>query len=104
MSRKPIVNLAASVHRRLLNEARSSGRPFNEVLQHYAMGRFMSRLSRSRHADRFVLKGGLLMVALVREGPRDRKRPEYGNLAVGIPSFAIFAVATNIATHKAAVT
>jgi predicted nucleotidyltransferase component of viral defense system len=63
LSRKPIVNLAASVHRRLLNEARASGRPFNEVLQHYAMGRFIARLARSRHADRFVLKGGLLMDA-----------------------------------------
>ena len=63
MSRKPIVNLAASVHRRLLNEARASGHPFNELLQYYAMRRFMARLSRSQHAERFVLKGGLLMDA-----------------------------------------
>ena len=63
MSRRPIVNLAASIHRRLLNEARNTGRPFNELLQHYAMGRFMERLARSQHAKWFVLKGGLLMDA-----------------------------------------
>jgi len=51
------------MHRRLLNEARSTGRPFNELLQYYAMRRFMARLARSRFADRFVLKGGLLMDA-----------------------------------------
>lgn len=63
MKRKPIINLAASVHRRILNEARASGRPFNELLQHYAMRRFMARLSRSQHAEQFILKGGLLMDA-----------------------------------------
>jgi len=63
VSRRPVVNLAASIHRRLLNEARSTGRPFNELLQYYAMGRFMARLVQSRHADRLVLKGGLLMDA-----------------------------------------
>jgi hypothetical protein len=63
VSRRPVVNLAASVHRRLLNEARASGRPFNELLQHFAMRRFIARLARSQHAERFVLKGGLLMDA-----------------------------------------
>jgi predicted nucleotidyltransferase component of viral defense system len=63
VSRRPVVNLAASIHRRLLNEARGSSRPFNELLQYYAMRQFMARLARSRHADRFVLKGGLLMDA-----------------------------------------
>ena len=42
----------------LLHQARLSSLPFNELLQHYAMGRFMARLARSHHADRFVLKGG----------------------------------------------
>lgn len=54
-------NLAASVHQRLLNEAKRSGRPFNELLQYFAMERFLYRLSRSPHAQRFVLKGGLMM-------------------------------------------
>src|SRR5690625_5760762 len=54
-------NLSASVRQRLLNRARAEGRPFNELLQYYAMERFLYRLSRSRFAGRFVLKGALLL-------------------------------------------
>lgn len=54
-------NLSASVHQRLLNRARCDGRPFNELLQYYAMERFLYRLVRSAHSDRFVLKGALML-------------------------------------------
>ena len=54
-------NLPASVHARLLNHARSTARPFQEVFQYYAMERFLYRLSRSRHEQSFVLKGALMM-------------------------------------------
>lgn len=54
-------NVAASVRQRLLNRARSDKRPFNELLQYYAMERFLYRLSRSDHADRFILKGALML-------------------------------------------
>ena len=47
-------NIAASVHQRLLNKAKDSGRPFNEVLQYFAIERFMYRLSKSPSAERFV--------------------------------------------------
>ncbi len=53
-------DVAASVRRRLLNHAKATSRPFNELLQHYAMERFLHRLSISTHADRFILKGALL--------------------------------------------
>lgn len=53
-------NLAASVHQRLLNVARETGRPFNEVLQYFAMERLLYRLSCSPYRDSFVLKGALL--------------------------------------------
>ncbi len=62
MTKRPLKNVAASVHRRLLNKARETGRPFNELLQYYAMERFLYRLSRSPHADKFVLKGALMLV------------------------------------------
>jgi hypothetical protein len=58
---REIQNVAASVRQRLLNLARSSNRPFNEVLQHFAMERFLRRLAASEHAERFVLKGALMM-------------------------------------------
>jgi len=56
-----IKNLAASVRQRLLNRAKTDQRPFNELLQYYAMERFLYRLSRSAHRERFVLKGALML-------------------------------------------
>lgn len=61
MSKRTVKNTAASARQRLLNLARSSKRPFNEVVQHYALERWLYRLSRSEHAERFVLKGALLL-------------------------------------------
>jgi len=54
-------NVSASVRQRLLNRAHHDGRPFNELLQYDAMERFLYRLSRSAHADRFILKGALML-------------------------------------------
>jgi len=54
-------NIPASVRQRLLNRAKSDRRPFNELLQYYAMERFLYRLSHSAHADRFILKGALML-------------------------------------------
>ncbi len=63
MSRKTPGNIAASVRQRLLNKARGDQRPFNELLQYYAMERFLYRLSKSPHANRFILKGALMLRA-----------------------------------------
>lgn len=65
-----IKNTAASVHQRLLNKAKESSRPFNELLQHFAIERFIYRLSKSPHADRFILKGALMFSAW--SGPASR--------------------------------
>lgn len=54
-------NMAASVHQRLLNEARRTGRPFNELLQYFAMERFLYRLSVSPQAPKFLLKGAMML-------------------------------------------
>ncbi len=56
-------NLPASVRQRLANKAQETGRPFQELLQYFAMERFLYRLSRSPHADKFVLKGALMFTA-----------------------------------------
>lgn len=56
-------NIAASVRQRLLNKAKRTDRPFDELLQYYAMERFLYRLSRSEHRDKFVLKGALMFIA-----------------------------------------
>ncbi len=52
---------AASVHARLLNGARESGEEFQRVLVRYAIERFLYRLSKSIHAESFVLKGATLL-------------------------------------------
>jgi hypothetical protein len=63
MTERKIKNLPASIRQRLLQVAQASERPFQEVLQYYAMERFLYRLSVSKHADKFVLKGALMLTA-----------------------------------------
>ncbi len=58
-----VKNMGASVRQRLLNYAKANNRPFAEVLQYYAMERFLYRLSVSPHAGKFLLKGALLLTA-----------------------------------------
>lgn len=54
-------NLGASVRARLLNYARERDQQFNLVLIRFALERLLYRLSQSAHADRFVLKGAMLL-------------------------------------------
>lgn len=54
-------NLPASIHQKLLNLARSENRPLNELLQYYAIERFLYRLGKSRHHQNFILKGGQML-------------------------------------------
>lgn len=67
---KNLTNIAASVHQRLLNKAKESFRPFNELLQYFAIERFIYRLSQSPHAGHFILKGALMLSAWF--GPASR--------------------------------
>jgi len=63
VTERALKDVAASFHRRLLNRARDTNRPFNEFLQYFAMERFLYRLSRSPHSSKFVLKGALMLSA-----------------------------------------
>ena len=63
MTKPGTKNVGASVRQRLLNKARETGRPFSELLQYFAMERFLYRLSKSQFADKFVLKGALMLTA-----------------------------------------
>jgi hypothetical protein len=53
--------LVQSIQDRLRNEARHRHRPFAELLELYAIERFLHRLGTSHHHDTFVLKGALLL-------------------------------------------
>lgn len=64
MTSRKTKNIEASVRARLLNLARKTGRPFEELLVLYGLERFLFRLSRSVHRDSFILKGGLLLIGM----------------------------------------
>jgi predicted nucleotidyltransferase component of viral defense system len=67
---KPPTNIAASVRARLLNLARQSNQPFDGLLTRFAHERLLYRLSRSPHAERFVLKGATLLTTWLPETAR----------------------------------
>ena len=62
MSVKNVTNVAASVTARIKNWANANARSFQHALTRYATERFFARLEASDFADRFVLKGGNLLV------------------------------------------
>lgn len=76
---KRVKDVAASVRQKLANLAKESKRPFAELLQYYAMERFLYRLSQSEYKDRLVLKGALMFV--VWGTPRSRATKDIDLLA-----------------------
>jgi predicted nucleotidyltransferase component of viral defense system len=77
----PVKNVAASVRQRLLDLARRSGEDYNALLVRYASERLLYRLTRSPHADRFVLKGAWLFYVweMPRRATRDVDFLGYGD-------------------------
>lgn len=53
-------NLAASVRQRLANLSQQRGEEFQFILSEYAIERLLYRIGRSKHSERFVLKGAKL--------------------------------------------
>ncbi len=79
-----VKNVGASVRARLLQISREKGQNFDLVLTHYAIERLLYRLAQSRHADRFVLKGAMLLMTWFDEpfrGTRDLDLLGYGDSA-----------------------
>jgi hypothetical protein len=84
MTSEPKRNLPASVRQRLLTLSERRKQPFDLVLVRYGIERLLYRLSRSTHAEKFLLKGAMLFaiwsdgthrptrdVDLLGFGPRD---------------------------------
>jgi predicted nucleotidyltransferase component of viral defense system len=61
MSEKEVKNTVASVLGRLRKTAKESGATFQQILQQYAIERFLYRISKSKHAQSVILKGALLL-------------------------------------------
>jgi predicted nucleotidyltransferase component of viral defense system len=66
----PKKNIAASNRAKLLNLSRKSEESFQELVQYFAMSRFLYRLSVSQYSNRFILKGAMLLHALKIEHAR----------------------------------
>ena len=64
MTGKEIKNVTVSVLAKLRNASKSSRAPFQQVLQLYAIERFLYRISKSRHAQGVILKGALLLMTI----------------------------------------
>lgn len=60
---KEIRNVGASVRARLQNLSRETGQSFELVLTRYALERLLYRVSTSAYAERFVLKGAMLLTS-----------------------------------------
>lgn len=76
--------MATSVKQRLLNYSRDRGEVFNLVLVRFAVERLLYRLTRSPHADAFVLKGAMLFAAWT--GKPHRPTQDVDLLGFGEPS------------------
>lgn len=54
-------DLSSSIHQRLLNIARTENRPMNELLQYFAIERFLFRLAQTEYNEKFLLKGAQML-------------------------------------------
>lgn len=63
--REPVRNMGASVRARLLGIAKERNQPFDLLLTRYALERLLYRLGTTKHRERFVLKGAMLMTAWI---------------------------------------
>lgn len=74
-----VKNKAASVRAKLMNIARAEKIDFDFLLLRYFQERFLYRLAISEFSDRFILKGGLLLICL--KMPRSRPTKDIDFLA-----------------------
>ena len=82
MSTGRIKHLPISIRQRLQNLRDKTGEDYQLLLTTYALERLLYRLSQSEYADRFVLKGAMLFVALTGKPhrvTRDLDLLGYGN-------------------------
>jgi predicted nucleotidyltransferase component of viral defense system len=79
---REVKNKAASIRAKLMNIARAEKIDFDFLLLRYFQERFLYRLAISEFSDRFILKGGLLLICL--KMPRSRPTKDIDFLAENI--------------------
>lgn len=90
MTKEP-TNLPASIRQKLLNYSREHREDFMLTLTHFAVERLLYRLSRSRHANRFILKGAMLFAVWTDQPYRPTRDVDF--LGTGDPSAEALAAA-----------
>lgn len=63
MKDRELKNIPASIHARLLNEAKARGESFDQVRQYFAIERFLYRLSKTEWGERLIVKGAIMLRA-----------------------------------------
>ncbi len=86
--KKPAANLGASVRQRLLNLAKARGEDFDLMLTRFALERLIYRLSRSEYADRFTLKGAMLVAVWIPDAFRATRDLDLLGRGDASPAFA----------------
>ena len=81
---KEIKNIGASVRARLLNLSQANRQNFDLVLTRFALERLLFRLSQSPYAERFVLKGAMLLMSWFEDPHRSTR--DLDLLGFGDPS------------------
>ena len=77
----PLTNVGPSVRARLLNLSRQRGQPFQLLWNYYVLERLLYRLSETKHRDRFILKGAMLLTKWFADALRPTKDLDF--LALG---------------------
>lgn len=84
MKRRPVVNVSASVRAKLLKLSKQRQEDFMLTLLNYTSERFLYRLARSKHRDRFIVKGAILLAVRIGEAYRPTRDLDF--LGIGDPS------------------
>lgn len=83
----------------LLNLAQKRREAFNDLVVGYCIERLLYRLSQSRHADRFLLKGAMLFVLWDDRVPRPTKDVDFlgfGDMEVDVVAAAFREIISSV--------
>lgn len=81
--KKPVTDIPASVLARLKNISEKDQVDYNFLLIRYTQERFLARLSASRYVNKFILKGGFLLLAYDVQKARPTKDIDFLGVDIG---------------------
>jgi hypothetical protein len=105
MDKLPLRNPDASVRQRLLNLSRSGGPSFDVLLTRYVLERLLYRLTLTPHAERFVLKGAMLVTTWLPDPHRQTRDVDFLGFGDSSPEAmrAVFQDVCSVSLHDGVV-